>query len=1177
MRPTSQKCIASVWGKVCMIAVMLLMLTGSSALAKQVTGKVLSDSDNEPLIGASVIVEGQTGGAITDFDGNFVIEANDGQTLVVSYIGYITQKVKVSGNNLVIRLKDDSQSLEDVVVVGYGTMKKKLVTGATLQVKGEDIAKMNTTNPLSALQGQTPGVNIVSTSGQPGASMSVTIRGLGTVGNSQPLYLIDGIGGDITTLNPADIERIDVLKDAASAAIYGAQAANGVVLITTKNGKEGTCNITYDGFVGWQTLGRKFDMLNASEYMTIMDEARLNSGMSPVDWNSLNAIHDANGNIYNTDWIDQAVNEGALTTSHSLAFTGGSQSSTYSISLGYTGQQGLIGGPQVSDYKRYNFRANSEHKMFGDIVTVGEHMSFVWKDTRGMNTGNIWNNNLRSAFSSSPLHPVYDENGEYAHTLDNDWNTGDGNPYGNMMVNRFNRSRNGSLDANFYAQVEPIKNLKFKTVFGISYGASEYRSYTPVYKFVPTGGNTTEKVTQSNGHGMSMVWTNTLSYDWNWGEHALNALVGSEMSKYDGISSGGSNTDLITGFSGWQTAYLNNTNGTDNKSVNGAPYDPSRGMSYFARLGWSWKERYMLNATMRADGSSKFASGHRWGYFPSVSAGWTVTEENFMKSASSWLDFLKLRASWGQVGNANINCWQYLAPVKTSNTNYNFGAAGGQDAWETGSYTERLANEEIKWETSEQINVGLDARFLRSRLALTADWYIKTTKDWLVAAPLLATTGVTSKMINGGDVKNTGVELGLSWNDHIGAFNYNIGGNFAYNHNEVGEIPTEDGIIHGDTGGLFTNSEEYYRAENGHAIGYFWGYKTEGIFQNKQDINNWIAAGNGVMQANVLPGDVKYLDINHDGVINADDKVDLGNGLPKFTYGFNLGFEYKGLDLSLNLTGAAGFKIVQSYRDPSSSQGNYSRAILNRWTGEGTSDRMPRVTYADAGNWLFSDLYIQDGDYLRLQNLTLGYDLSKIISCPAISKIRIYAQAQNLLTFTKYDGMDPEIGSFNGTNGNSSHSWVSGVDMGYYPHPRTFIVGMNIGLAGKSKAAKKSAATQTVERVVEKVVEKPVVKEVVREVVKSNTVQSTYVVTFPVASYQILNTAELDGIQKGQTVEVVAYASPEGDADANVALSQKRADAVADYLKSRGVNVTRVQAKGADSEHSNRIAIVTIK
>ena len=1052
MRKTSQKFSQS--RMLCKVALVALMLAFQAMLgigagvlnAQTVKGTVISGSDNEPLIGASVMVQGTKNGAVTDLDGNFAISAKNGQTLEVSYLGFITQKVKVTGSVINVTLLEDKQSLDEVVVVGYGVQKKKLVTGATVQLKGDDIAKLNTTNPLSAMQGQTPGVNIVSTSGQPGASMSVTIRGLGTVGNSQPLYLIDGVGGDITTLNPADIESIDVLKDAASAAIYGAQAANGVVLVTTKSGKEGVSKITYDGYVGWQTLGRKFEMLNANQYMQIMDEALLNSYMSPIDWTSLSAIRDANGNVYNTDWIDQAVDNGALTTSHSLAFTGGSKTSTYSISGGYTGQDGLIGGSDVSYYKRYNLRANSEHKMWNGLVTIGEHVGFVYKDSRGMSTGNIYNNNLRSAFSTSPLVPVYDADGNYYSTVDSDWNKNDGNPYGTMMMNRFNQSKNTSVDANVYVQIEPIKNLKFKTVFGLSYGGSNYRSFTPIYKFTPQSGNGITKVNQSNGNGTSLVWTNTLTYDFDIKDHHISALLGSETTKYDGESTGSYGVNLTAGFDDWEHAYVENTEkGHADRKVSGGPYDATRGQSFFARLGWSWKDRYMVNATMRADGSSKFAKGHRWGYFPSVSAGWTLTEEDFMKSAASWLDFLKLRLSWGQVGNANINCYQYLAPVTTSNTNYNFGATGGTDAWVMGAYTERLANEKVKWETSEQYNVGLDARFLRQRLSLTLDGYIKSTKDWLVQAPIRATAGTGGPVINGGDVKNKGIEVGLSWNDNIGRdFTYSVGANFAYNHNEVGNIPTLDGIIHGKDNQIFQNAEEFYRAENGHAIGYFWGYKTAGLFQNQKEINDWIAAGNGIYQADVKPGDVKYVDINHDGVINASDKVDLGNGLPKYTFGFNVNLAWKGFDLSANFTGAAGFQIAQSYRDPSSSQANYSRRILKRWTGEGTSNEIPRVTYGDVGNWLFSDLYLQDGDYIRLQNLTMGYDFKKLISWKGLSKMRLYFQVQNLFTLTKYDGMDPEIGSFNGTNGNSSDSWVSGVDMGYYPHPRTFIVGLNL-------------------------------------------------------------------------------------------------------------------------------------
>ena len=452
----------------------------------------------------------------------------------------------------------------------------------------------------------------------------------------------------------------------------------------------------------------------------------------------------------------------------------------------------------------------------------------------------------------------------------------------------------------------------------------------------------------------------------------------------------------------------------------------------------------MINATLRADGSSKFARGHRFGYFPSVSAGWTISNEKFMQSISSWMDYLKLRVSWGQVGNQNISDYQYLAPVKNTNTHYLFGTSGYDDTesvsvlgtnW--GAYPSRVANPDVTWETSEQFNVGIDARLIGGHLNVNLDYYIKTTKDWLVTAPVLATVGTGAPTINGGDVKNKGFEFNLAWNDMIGKnFRYNIGVNGAYNKNEVGSIPTDDGIIHGATNQLYDNAPEFYRAQNGHAIGYFWGYKTAGLFQNQQEINEWISSGNGVLQADVKPGDVKYIDVNHDGVINDDDKVDLGNGMPDFTYGFTLGFDWKGLDFSVQANGAAGQKIVQTYRNHANAQANYTTEILQRWTGEGTSNKIPRVTTTNI-NWQFSDLYVHDADYLRIANVTLGYDLSRIWKSKYCKQLRVYVQAQNLLTFTKYKGMDPEIGY--GTDG-----WVSGVDVGYYPRPRTFLIGANV-------------------------------------------------------------------------------------------------------------------------------------
>ena len=1044
--------------QLCFLAMaMLLCFPASGVRAAQasqqnltVSGVVTSAADQLPLIGVSVQVKGTTNGAISDLDGNYTVSVASGETLVFSYIGFKTQEIQITNQTtLNVVMEEDSETLDEVVVVGYGVQKKKLVTGATVQVKGETLAKMNTNSPLQAMQGQTPGVNISSTSGQPGEGMKVSIRGLGTVGNASPLYLIDGVGGDISTLNPADIESIDVLKDAASAAIYGAQAANGVVLITTKSGKAGKAQISFDAYYGWQTQARKADMLNSREYMMIMDEQAVNSGNAPYDWNSFESIYDANGNVYDTDWVNSMFQNNAQTQSYTLGITGGSETSTYAMSLGYMSQEGIVGGKDVSNYERYNFRINSEHKIFkdSDLLKVGEQVSFVYKMNNGISVGNQYNNTLRGAFGTSPLAPIYSDNNiydsPYNDTTNSDWYNGDGNPYGSMMTNSNNENKDATFSGNVYAELQPIKNLKFRTVFGAVYSTNEYRSFSPLYHFsIYSFNDTRTSAAQNMTHGLTMTWTNTATYDWTVGEHAFNALVGMEISRYNGTYLRATNGILRDGFDDWEHAYVDNGTATSTDNGLGAaghPNDETRTVSYFARFGWNWKETYMINATVRADGSSRFARGNRYGVFPSVSAGWTISNEAFMEDTYDWLDFLKLRVSWGQVGNQNIDNYQYTAPITSSNTHYIFGNQVGADAqsgyW--GSYPSRLANEDVTWETSEQTNIGIDARFLRSRLSLTADFYIKTTKDWLVEAPILATAGTGAPFINGGDVKNTGIELALTWNDQIGSdFQYNVGINGAYNKNKVGNIPTEDGIIHGDTNMLYDNTPEFYRASNGHPIGYFWGYETAGIFQNQQQIEDWKAAGNGILQADVQLGDVIYVDQDHNGVIDDNDKVDLGNGTPDFTYGFNLGFSYKNFDFALTAYGAAGNQIVQSYRNHANKYSNYTSSILGRWTGEGTSNRLPRVTENNI-NWQFSDLYIQDGDYLRISNITVGYDFAKLINLKAISQARLYFQVQNAFTFTKYDGMDPEIGY--GTS-----DWVSGIDLGYYPRPRTYLIGVNL-------------------------------------------------------------------------------------------------------------------------------------
>lgn len=1034
------------------ILLLVLLFVSVQGWAQTIRGRVMSAGTDEPLIGASIQVRGQQQSVATDVQGHFVLTAPIGSILSVSYVGYQEQEVQVqSSDDLLIRLLSEASDLEQVVVIGYGAQKKKLTTGANLRVEGDDLEKRNQVSPLQALQGQAPGVSITSTSGQPGADMKVVVRGLGTIGSSGPLYVIDGIpGGDISILNPADIVSIDVLKDAASAAIYGSQAANGVVLVTTKMGTSGRSQLAIDAFTGIQNVGRITPMLNADQYKIMMNEQALNSGASLIDFDAMEGLAD-------TDWLRQMFSDDAKMQNYNLGLTGGAENSVYAMSLNYINQEGIGGGKDVSNYERYGFRINSEHKFLDKILTIGQHLNFNYIKNNGINVGNQYNNTLRGAYITSPLSPVYSGNNRfgspYNDTSNSPWFNGDGNPYGSMMINSNNANDAQRVLADVYAEIEPIPGLKIRSIGGFNYHASEYRSFTPLYQLSAYAYNTDHTtVNQSMGKGHTLTWTNTATYDFTVADdHRFTAMLGMESQRYQGTSLSGSNWNLLSQFNDFAHAYLDNTTGqahldddgniVETRFVNGGPGNQYRRVSYFGRVEYNFQEKYLLNATLRGDGSSRFTRGNRWGYFPSVSAGWIISSEDFLQEASQVINFLKLRASWGQVGNQDIADFQYASPINTSTgwtsdnpaAHYVFGTGNFNIP---GAYPSRLSNPLLTWETSEQTNVGIDARFLANRLDVVADFYIKNTKDWLVRPPILATAGAGAPFINGGSVKNTGVELGLSWKDKVGDVAYRAGVNGAYNKNEVGLIPTEDGIIHGQINMLYDNSEEFYRAQNGHAIGYFWGYQTAGLFQSEADIEAWRNQGHGILQPGVKPGDVKYVDQNNDGVINAADKVDLGVGMPNFTFGFNVGANYKNFDLSVDAYGVAGNKIVQSYRNHTNKQANYTTRVLNRWTGEGTSNTIPRVTETNI-NWQFSDLYLQDGDFLRIANITLGYDFSKLMTWKYANQIRLYVQGQNLFTFTKYDGMDPEIGY--GTDG-----WVSGIDLGYYPRPKVVLFGANI-------------------------------------------------------------------------------------------------------------------------------------
>ena len=1041
----SKYCIKTTMLQFC-IVLLLSVFTMQSGFAQEqsqfVSGNVKSAEDKMGVPGATVAIEGTRTGTSTDFDGNFKLAAKTGDVIVISFMGFKTQRITVGTQKTInVILQTESAELKEVVVIGYGSQKKTLVTSAITQVSGENLAKTNTTNALQALQGQAAGLKITSTSGQPGEGLNVVIRGIGSTAGSTPLYVVDGIlTGDISYLNNSDIESISVLKDAASAAIYGSQASNGVILVTTKKGKRGAAGqITFDQYYGVQSVARKADLLDATEYATILNEAAVNSGKAPYFTNAQISTFGKG-----TNWMDEMLVDNVATKNYSLGASGGSDTSVYSTSLAYLQQGGVVGGPDLSNYERYNFRFNSEHKLYKNVVTLGQNLSFAYINKNGIGVGNQYNNSLRSAFQVSPFLPMYDDNGNYYNTTNNTepWLAGQANPYAVMYYNNQNESNNQKLLGNVYLQIEPIKNLTFKTTLGLDYYAGEGHSYSPIYHLSTYANNNVNTVNQSMNKGKTLTWDNLLTYKFNVASNNhFETMVGTSSINYDGTSIGATNADVI--FNDLEHAWLDNTTNKDGAkiSINGQKNETKR-MSYYGRLNYNYKETYLINATFRVDGSSIFSKENQWGYFPSVSAGWVVSNEEFLKNSSA-ISFLKLRASWGQVGNQNARAFQYLSTIKSNNTNYIFG--GTEGTLTPGAYPDRLSNLNLKWETSEQIDLGLDARFLDNALSVTFDAYKKTNKDWLILAPVLATAGADAPYINGGDVVNEGLELSLQYQNKIGDFNYSVSANGAYNKNTVGQIPTADGIIHGISNELYANAGEFYRAENGQPLGYFWGYKTGGVFQNQAQIDNYKSASGVVLQPNATPGDVIYVNTNGDDKIDVADKTKIGNPNPDFTYGFSLSANYKAFDFSLQANGVAGNQIVQSYRDQSGTYGNYNSSILSRWHGEGTSNTTPKVTEDNRNFTQFSDLYLQDGDFLRISTVTLGFDVAKMKHSKPFfaSQFRVYFSALNLYTFTKYDGMDPEIG-FGSSNNDQKFS--SGVDVGYYPRPRTFMMGLNIKL-----------------------------------------------------------------------------------------------------------------------------------
>ncbi len=1024
---------------------------------RTVTGTV-TDQSGQPLPGVTVLVKGTTIGTVTNFDGNFNLSIPaDAETLQFSFVGMRTQEVEIFGRTtFTVPMEEEAIGIEEVVAVGYGVQKKKLVTGATVQVKGENIEKLNTVSVVGALQSQTPGVYITQSSGQVGEGHNISIRGLGTTGSSTPLVVIDGVaGGSLNSLNPSDIESIDILKDAASAAIYGARAANGVILVTTKQGKAGQLKLSYDGYYGVQNaITNGVTPLNAEQYMEIINKALLtqdNSGSLLYNWaeelpaHMLTAIN--NGTWKGTNWLEEGMKKDAPITSHAFNLSGGSNQSRFSLGFSYLMQEGTIGYPATPHYDRYTIRLNSQHTLYQkngrDIIRFGENIVMSRYSKSGVNIGGMYSNNVRNLLKASPLLPLYNSEGDYyvyPDMVKDGWNFDQGmvNPLAQLDYTRGNRnSITNRMQSNAFLEILPVKGLILRSSGGYHYYQNSYRYYVPAYVLSSRTSNETDDITQGQSWNTNWTWENTINLTQTFNDHSFDLLAGQSLEKW-GIGESVHIKNSNSLFPGsYDHAYISNSQGLDNTNtdISGEPFGIGSLASFFGRLNYNFREKYLLSAVMRYDGSSNFSRGNRWGFFPSFSAGWVISEEAFMES----FEFLKLRASWGQNGNCNIDNFQYLATIAFNTNAYFFDDKNNPV---TGAYPDILPNRDVTWETSEQLNLGFDSRFFNSHLGVNFDWYSKKTKDWLVVAPTLASYGTGAPFINGGDVENRGLELALTWDDKIGKdFKYNISANFAHNTNKVLRLANEEGIIHGPESIIGENTTESFRVEVGYPMGYFWGYKTNGVFQNQQEIDQFIAAGGVTKQNNPKPGDLIFHDTDASGRIDEDDKTMIGNPHPDYTGSLSLNLAWKGFDLSVTAYGAFGHQILKSYRSFSDTPNdNYTTDVYTKyWTGEGSTNRYPSFSYGKHENFVdISDIYIEDADFVKLSNITFGYNIANSWKRLPFSELRFYVTAQNLYTFSNYSGMDPEVGYGAGYN------WASGIDNGYYPSSKTFMAGVNI-------------------------------------------------------------------------------------------------------------------------------------
>jgi TonB-linked SusC/RagA family outer membrane protein len=1005
----------------------------SYAQTKTVTGKVIDAATNETVIGATVQVKGTTNGVSTDINGGFKLNVPEGSQLEIKFIGYVPQTVTPSyDGQMLIKLTASNSALNEVIVVGYATQKKVSLTGAVSNIKSSDIANLPVGGADQILQGKAAGVSVTQQTGAPGDAINIRIRGVGTINDNSPLYIIDGIPtkNGINEISPNDIENISVLKDASSAAIYGARASNGVVIVTTKRGKSGAPKVNVNAYTGVQTSQHLIPMANTAQYVAAFNTAATNDGRALIPADVIAGLPDVN-------WQKEVLRPAPITNVQA-SISGGTDKSTYLVSANYFGQDGLI---QNSSFDRLNLRTAITSTL-SKYLSVGTNVNLGYSKNRqvgssgdGFGDGNPGASVLRYALFRTPATPVRNSNGDFVDLPDHPDFFGDGlNPVG--FADNYNRNfYNYSVLGNIFMELTPIKNLKIRSDFGTNFVIQDYKQFFATWG-INRSLNTPNSLAQSNSTQFDYNWTNTASYDLTLAKkHVFNFLVGSELVKSDTRSLGASRTTFSDQGATFQ--YLDN--GLLSSALNGGGETHWALFSLFGRVNYAYNNKYLATFNFRRDGSSRLDPSNQYGNFYGGSVGWRLDQENFLKDVKA-ISLFKLRAGIGQLGNQEIGDFSYATLVKPAGS-YPFGGKSN-----SGNAISALGNPNVRWETSTQTDVGLDVGLFNSAFTISADYYIKNTSGVLLPpAKPTSTGGAGSAYVNAGSVRNQGFELELGYHNIINnKFKYDIIGNFATVKNEVTSLAGGSALV----AGRIDNNYFATRTEVGHPIGEFYLLQTDGIFQNAQEVFTHAYQGPGVK-----PGDVKYKDISGpngvpDGVVDdIYDRTYVGSPIPKFTYGLTTSFAYSGFDLSLFFQGVYGNKIYNQIN--TDIEGFYrpfnitERIATQSWTAEGSTNEFPRLSFDGAvNNKRPSTRFLESGSYLRLKNVQLGYTVGDaLIKTLKLSSVRFFVSAQNVFTVTKYTGIDPEI--YTNSNSLGDGARAVGIDFGTYPSARTLTVGVN--------------------------------------------------------------------------------------------------------------------------------------